>query len=88
MGYTPISQSYQSGTWSGGAFLIAIILCPVGIGILALIYMLIVKPDGSLTVTYEYKERVEKIEEKTCPQCAEDIKKAAKVCKHCSYEFT
>lgn len=29
-----------------------------------------------------------KADEKKCPQCAEAIKKAAKVCKHCGYQFS
>lgn len=29
-----------------------------------------------------------KPDEKECPRCAEHIKKAAKVCKHCGYEFS
>jgi hypothetical protein len=29
-----------------------------------------------------------KLDEKRCPQCAETIKKAAHVCKHCGYRFS
>ena len=87
-GYSPVSQSYQAGTWGCGAFLVAALLCLVIVGFLAFIYMLIVKPEGTLTVTYKYKGQSEKVEEKICPQCAETIKKEAKICKHCRYEFT
>jgi len=87
-GYIPTSQNYQPGEWSGGAFLMAGLLCFILVGFLVFIYMLIVKPEGTLTVTYEYKEQVEKIEEKTCPQCAEIVKKAANMCRFCHYDFT
>jgi len=52
-GYHPVSQSWAEGQWGCGAWLVALILCVVVIGILVFIYMLIVKPDGTLTVTYE-----------------------------------
>ena len=54
-GYFPASQTYQPGTWSAAAFLVALLLCLVLVGILVFIYMLIVKPAGSLVVTYEYR---------------------------------
>ena len=47
--------------------------------------MLIVKPNGTLTVTYE--RRAVSVEEKICPKCAERIKAAALVCHFCGYEF-
>lgn len=34
------------------AFTVALLLCLLLIGILVFIYMLVVKPDGTLTVTY------------------------------------
>jgi len=52
MGYVPVSQSWAAGSWGCGAFLVALILCIVLIGILVFIYMLVVKPAGTLTVTY------------------------------------
>ena len=52
-GYFPISQSWAQGTWGCGAFVVALILCIVLVGILVFIYMLLVKPAGTLTVTYE-----------------------------------
>jgi hypothetical protein len=50
-GYTPTSQSWAPGQWGCGAFLIALILAIVLIGILIFLYLLIVKPEGTLTVT-------------------------------------
>jgi hypothetical protein len=52
-GYYPISQSYQQGLWGAGAFIFAVLLCFILVGILALIYMMIVKPNGTLTVRYK-----------------------------------
>lgn len=51
-GYVPVSQSWAQGSWGCGAFLVALLLCFVIVGIFVFIYMLIVKPDGTLTVTY------------------------------------
>ncbi len=52
-GYFPVSQSWAQGQWGCGAFLIAIVLFVFLIGILIFIYMLLVKPEGTLTVTYQ-----------------------------------
>lgn len=52
-GYFPASQVWAPGAYGCGAFLIALILCFIFVGILVFIYMLIVKPAGTLTVTYE-----------------------------------
>lgn len=52
-GYYPSSQVWAPGTYGCGSFILAAILCFVIIGIIIFIYMLIVKPDGSLTVTYQ-----------------------------------
>jgi hypothetical protein len=85
-GYFPTSQSWSPGQWSGGAFAVAILLIFLfGLGLLVLAYMLIVKPDGALNVTYE--RRTASSEEKTCPMCAERIKAAALVCHFCGHKF-
>lgn len=85
-GYFPTQQVWSPGQWSAGQFVVAVILCFFLIGFIALIYMLIVKPDGMLTVTYE--QRTDLADEKTCPVCAERIKAAATVCRFCGYKFT
>lgn len=84
-GYFPINQTYVPGSWGCGAFVIALLLCIVLIGVLVFIYMLIVKPDGTLTVTYQLGETTEA--EKACPMCAEKVKSAALVCRFCGHRF-
>jgi hypothetical protein len=84
--YFPTSQSWVPGRWTAGSFIIALLLCLVLIGILVFIYMLIVKPDGTLVVTYE--RRAAGVRERTCPRCAERIKAAALVCHFCGNEFS
>ncbi len=54
-GYAPTTQSWAQGQWGCGAFLVALLLFIVLIGLLVFIYMLLVKPEGTLTVTYEYR---------------------------------
>jgi hypothetical protein len=55
-GYFPISQTWAPGTYGCGSFLVALLLCIVLIGIIVFIYMLIVKPPGTLSVTYELRQ--------------------------------
>jgi len=53
LGYTVTSQSWAQGQWGCGAWLVALFcILLVGLGLLILAYMLIVKPAGTLTVTY------------------------------------
>jgi hypothetical protein len=55
-GYFPSTQSWAQGQWGCGAWLIAaLFILLFGFGLLIIAYMLIVKPAGSLTVTYEYR---------------------------------
>ena len=81
-GYYPVSENYTQGQYSGWDFLIAFLLCFILIGIIIFIYMLIVKPKGRLTVTYEYREAENEI---SCPMCAEKVKAAAKICRFCNH---
>ena len=89
-GYFPTSQSYAPGSYGCAAFIGALLLCVLIVGIIIFIYMLLVKPDGVLSVTYEYRGTVSAVvttDEKTCPKCAEQVKATAKVCRFCGYEF-
>jgi hypothetical protein len=54
-GYFPVFQSWAPGRWRSGAFIAALLLCFLVVGIPALIYMLIVTPNGALTVTYGFR---------------------------------
>lgn len=99
-GYHPTSQVWAPGTWGCGAFLFAFLLCVILVGIIVLIYMVIVKPAGVLTVTYQLQQinsprpavpppiPSAPVDTKICPQCAEEVKAAAKICRFCSHSFT
>jgi hypothetical protein len=52
-GYFPTQQRWNAGQWRGIDFVAAVILMFVLVGFLIFVYMIIVKPDGTLTVTYE-----------------------------------
>lgn len=52
-GYRIVAQSYAPGQWGAIAFLVALVLCLFLIGFLIFVYLLIVKPAGTLTVTYQ-----------------------------------
>jgi hypothetical protein len=54
-GYHPTSQQYVPGSYGCGSFILAALLCFIVIGIIVFIYMLLIKPPGVLTVTYEYR---------------------------------
>jgi hypothetical protein len=56
LGYFPASQSWAAGQWGCGAWLVALLLCVALIGLLVFVYMLIVKPHGTLTVSYVRQE--------------------------------
>src|SRR6476660_5045643 len=51
-GYSPVFQSWTPGQWQSRSFITVFLLCLLIVGIPALVYMLIVTPDGALTVTY------------------------------------
>ena len=52
--FFPTWQSWTPGEWARETYTFAVLLIPLfGIGILRLAYLLIVEPDGTLTVTYE-----------------------------------
>jgi hypothetical protein len=100
-GYVPVSQSWAQGTYGCGSFLIALLLCILIIGFLIFIGMLFVKPDGTLTVTYQYREENQDVPAggassssssarmtKRCPRCAEDVLAEATACRFCGNEFT
>jgi hypothetical protein len=98
-GYVPVAQSWAQGQWGCGAWLVALLLCIVLIGILVFIYMLIVKPEGTLTVTYRLDKpaavelpavEAPPVTDDTmaCPRCAETIKRAAKMCRFCQLDLT
>ena len=56
VGYRPTSQSWAQGSYGCGSFLVALLLAVVLVGILIFIYMLFVKPEGTLTVTYQLQD--------------------------------
>ena len=93
MGYYPTTQNYAQGSYGCGAFILALVLCFVIIGVLIFIYMLIVKPDGTLSVSFELKSATQEqknivnYSEKQCPKCAETVKQEAKICRFCGYSF-
>ena len=95
-GYYPTSQAWAPGAYGCGHFLLALILCVVLIGFLVFVYMLLVKPDGTLTVTYQLRSAPSEpipppllfASEKTCPRCAEQVKAAAQICRFCGHNFS
>ena len=57
--YVRASQSWAPGQWGAGAFVAAIFLMFVLVGFLVFLYLLVVKPEGTLTVTYVRQVEVE-----------------------------
>jgi hypothetical protein len=55
-GYYPSTQSWAPGQYGCGAWaLAALFILFFGFGLLVILYMLVVKPKGTLTVTYEFR---------------------------------
>lgn len=56
-GYYPVAQSYTPGSWGCAAWLVAALLLLLIIlpGVLAILYLIINKPAGALTVTYQWR---------------------------------
>jgi len=53
-GHSPTWQNWAPGEWAREAYVVAALLIFLfGIGILILAYLLIVEPDGTLTIAYE-----------------------------------
>lgn len=94
LGWMPISQTYSQGSWGCGAFLIALLLCVFLIGIVVFIYLLVVKPDGTLVVTYQLREgfAVPTVAladgERACLTCGMAVLERAGVCKHCGADLS
>jgi hypothetical protein len=97
-GYYPVSQNWAPWAYWCQDFFVAILLCIILIWIIIFLYMLFVKPNWTLTVTYKLDKNIlsnntknkdeDKYEnEKICPMCAEYVKSKAKICRFCKYEF-
>lgn len=87
-GLVPTTQTWAAGSYGCGSFVLAFLLCFILIGFLIFLYMLIVKPAGTLTVTYAYQAAAPATApEKVCPKCAEHVKAAATVCRFCGFAF-
>jgi len=55
-GYRPTGQSWEAGRWGWRAFMVALLLAVILVGVLMFLYMLVVRPDGTLTVTYARRD--------------------------------
>ncbi len=42
-GFKPVAQQWAQGSWGAGAFIVALLLCLVIVGLFAFLYLLIVK---------------------------------------------
>ncbi|MBM1172830.1 zinc ribbon domain-containing protein [Microvirga arabica] len=75
--------------WIGGAVLVAVVASNKGRSGPGWFFLsLLISPLLTL-IAVAVMSRVEPIEaSKTCPRCAESVKPAAIVCKHCGFEFS
>jgi hypothetical protein len=55
-GYRPTGQSWEAGRWGWRAFVVALLLAVILVGLLMFLYMLVARPDGTLTVTYARRD--------------------------------
>ncbi len=55
-GYQPRMLSWAEGRWGCGAFVVALLLAVILVGLLMFLYMLVVRPDGILTVAYARRD--------------------------------
>lgn len=88
-GYTPTSQEYIEGKHGILMYLAAVILIPFVVGFFLLVYLMLV-PANTLSVTYTLtapRASTAALDSKTCPECAETVKSAAKVCRFCGFKF-
>lgn len=74
-----------------GWFLIGAVLGIFGIILVACLPSLAVLPQDRATF-YDYETRTRSVppqfQMKKCPDCAEQVKADARICKHCRHEFT
>ena len=90
-GYRFVSKEWVASPRSLGVYIFPVLLVGVfGLGlILILILLLTPNKPGFLHATYQLVELPMEltIEGKTCQQCAENVKEAAKICRFCGYSF-
>lgn len=51
-GYESVSQTWGDGQWDSVLFVLAVVLSLFGIGLVVLAYMAVMRPAGTLLVTY------------------------------------
>jgi hypothetical protein len=55
-GYQPTGQNWEAGRWGWRAFVVALLFAVILVGLLMFLYMLVIRPDGTLTVTYTRRD--------------------------------
>lgn len=56
LGYEPTRQSWEAGRWGWRAFMVELLFAVILVGLLMFVYMLVVRPEGTLTVTYTRRD--------------------------------
>ncbi|WP_083861456.1 zinc ribbon domain-containing protein [Microvirga lotononidis] len=75
--------------WIGGAILVAVVASNKGRSGLGWFFLSLILSPLLTLIGVAVMSRVEPAEaSKTCPRCAETVKLAAAVCKHCGFEFS